>query len=128
VDAGEPVRGFIAHVGIDGAFEHRLDGPPRALVHAIVELEVADREFGTVDVIVKRVESGLVEAVVLRELGVETLERIEVLSLIGVIERLAEVEVFQLGAHRRTGPETEGQAECQKRVRRPAHRITNSRA
>jgi hypothetical protein len=34
-------------------------------MHAVVELEVADREFGAVDVIVKRIESGLVETVVL---------------------------------------------------------------
>ena len=30
---------------VDVRFEHRLDGAPGALMHAVVELEVADREF-----------------------------------------------------------------------------------
>jgi hypothetical protein len=30
-------------------------------VHAVIELEIADREFGLVDVVVKRIESGLVK-------------------------------------------------------------------
>jgi hypothetical protein len=78
------------------------------LVHAVVELEVADREFGVVDVKMKRVESGLVEAVVHGELGVEPLDGIEKLSLVGVIERLAEIEVPQVTARDRTG----GKAKC----------------
>jgi hypothetical protein len=93
VDAGEPERGLVANGFVDGAFEHRLDGAPRAAVHAVAELEVADREFGVVDVKVKRVESGLVESVIHGELGVEPLDRIEELSLVGVIKRLAEKEV-----------------------------------
>jgi len=36
--------------------------------------------------------------VVLRELGVQALKRLEILSLVGVIERLAEVEVLQFCA------------------------------
>jgi hypothetical protein len=51
----------------------------------------------------KRVESGLVEAVVHGELGVEPLDGIEKLSLVGVIERLAEIEVPQVTARDRTG-------------------------
>jgi hypothetical protein len=39
-------------------------------VHAVVEFEVADREFGTVDVVVQRVKFGLVKTVVHAELGV----------------------------------------------------------
>ena len=95
VDAGEPERGLVSHGFIDGAFEHRLDGAPGAVVHAVVELEVADREFGVVDVIVQRIEFGLVETAVHGELGVEPLERIEELSLLRVVERLAEIEVVQ---------------------------------
>ncbi len=93
VDAREPERGLISYGFIDGAFEHRLDGAPGAEVHAVVELEVADREFGIVDVVVQRIELRLVQTMVLGELGVEALQSLEVLSLVGVIERLAEIEV-----------------------------------
>jgi hypothetical protein len=66
-------------------------------VHAVVELEVAYREFGVVDVIMKRIESRLVQTAVLGELGVEPLECIDILPLVGVIERLAEIEVPPAG-------------------------------
>ena len=111
VDAGEPERGLVSHGFIDGAFEHRLDGAPGALVHAVVELEVADRKFGVVDVIVQRIEFGLVETAIHRELGVEPLECIEKLSLVGVIERLAEIEVLQVAARRWKGGKSQGQTE-----------------
>src|SRR5207247_4558681 len=45
------------------------------------------------------------------ELGVEQLECIEKLSLVGVIDRLAEIEVPQVSAHGRTGGKSKGQAE-----------------
>src|SRR5258706_4996476 len=77
VDGVEPERTFVSYRFIHGTFEHRLDGATCALVHAIVELEVADREFGVVYVIVKRIEFGFVQNVVLGELGVEPLERSE---------------------------------------------------
>src|SRR6266702_4986522 len=96
---------------MDGAFQHRLDGAPGALVHAIVELKVADREFGVVDVIVKRIEFGFVQNVVLGEFGVEPLECVEILSLVSVIERLAEIGVPQVAARDRTGSKSQGQGE-----------------
>src|SRR5260370_11755990 len=102
-DAGEPKRGLVSYRLIDGAFEHCLDGAPRALVHAIVELKVADREFGIVDVIVKRIEFGFVQNVVLGEFGVEPLECIEILTLVCVVERLAEIEVLQVAPRGRPG-------------------------
>jgi hypothetical protein len=77
-------------------------------VHAIVELEVAYRKFGVVDVIVKRIELGLVQNVVLGELGVEPLECIEILSLVGVIERLTEIEVLHVAARDRTSSKPQG--------------------
>src|SRR5215472_4696896 len=61
-DAREPERGLVSYRLIDSTFEHRLDCAPCALVHAVVELEVADREFGVVDVKVERVECWLVES------------------------------------------------------------------
>jgi len=56
----------------------------------------------------KRVECGLVESVVHGELGVEPLECIEILSLVGVIERLAEIGVPQVVARGRASGESQG--------------------
>ncbi|MDH4283353.1 MAG: hypothetical protein OEV36_11915, partial [Myxococcales bacterium] len=70
-------------------------------MHAIAELEVADVEFGVIDVNVERVEPGLVDPVVLGDLGIEPLERLEVVLLVRLVERLSEVEILQLGAQRR---------------------------
>ena len=95
VDAGEPERGLVSHRFIDGTLEHCLDSAPGAVVHAVIEFEVADREFGVIDVVVQRVEFGLVKTVVHAKLGVEPLDCIEILPLKGVIERLAEIEVSQ---------------------------------
>src|SRR6266404_2811692 len=108
VDAGEPERGLISYRLIDGTFEYRLDGAPCSLVHAVVELKVADREFGVVNVIVKRIELGFVQNVVLGELGVEPLECIEILPLVSVIERLAKIEVPQVVAGGRTDGKSQG--------------------
>jgi hypothetical protein len=110
VDAGEPERGLVSYGFIDSTFEHRLDGAPGSVVHAVVELKVTDREFGVVNVIVQRIEFRLVETAVQGNLGVESLERIEIPSLKGVIERLAEIEVPQVAACRRTGSKSQGQA------------------
>ena len=109
VDARQPKGGFVAHALLDVALEHRLDGAPGALVHAVVELEVADRKFRLLDVIVERIELRLVDAAVLGELGVEPLQRLEVVALIGVIERLSEIEVLQVGSRRRARGQQGGQ-------------------
>jgi hypothetical protein len=45
---------------------------------------------------VQRIEVGLVETVMHRELSIESLNRIEELSLQRVKERLAEVEILQV--------------------------------
>src|SRR5690348_11426474 len=122
VDAGESERGLVSYGLIDGAFEHRLDGAPCALVHAVVELKVADREFGIVDVIVKRIEFGFVQNVVLGEFAVEPLECVEILPLVSVIERLAEIEVLQVAARGRTGSKPQGQGESDELASR-SHRL-----
>ena len=67
-------------------------------MHTVVELEVADGEFGVIDVIVERIEFGLVETAILRDLSVEPLDCIEELSLEGTIKRLAEKEIPQVSA------------------------------
>ena len=69
-------------------------------MHAVTELEVTDGKVRLPDVILKRIELRLIDAVVLSELGVETLEGIEILSLIRLIERLAEIEVMEASAAR----------------------------
>src|SRR5690242_14909886 len=122
MDAGEPECGLVSYRLIDGAFEHRLDGAPRALVHAVVELKIADREFGIVDVIMKRVEFGFVQNVVLGELSVEPLECIEILPLVSVIERLAKIEVPQVAAGGRRDGKSQGQGESDELASR-SHRL-----
>ena len=96
VDAGEPERRLVSYGFIDGTLEHCLNGAPCAVVHAVVEFEVADREFGVIDMVMKRVEFGLVKIMVHAKLDVEPLDCIEILPLEGVIERLAEIEVSQV--------------------------------
>ena len=122
MDAGEPERSLVSYGLIDGTFEHRLDSAPRALVHSIIELKVADREFRVVDVIVKRIEFGFVQNVVLGELGVEALECVEILSLVGVIERLAEIEVSQVAAGSRRDGKSQRQDESDELASR-SHRL-----
>src|SRR5207245_8337059 len=104
-----------------GAYGHSVAGSPGALFQALVEHEVPDREFGVVDVVVKHIEPGLIQAVVLSELGVEALEGIEILSLVGVIERLAEIEVPQVGTHGRTDGQSQCQDESDEQVLRSHH-------
>ena len=47
---------------VDGAFEHGRDRAAGAVVHAVVELEVADVELRLAQVAVQRIERGLVDA------------------------------------------------------------------
>ena len=108
VNSGEPERGFVSYGIIDGAFEHSLDGAPCAVVHAVVELEIADREFGVVDVKVKRIKFGLVQTVVLGKFSVKPLDCLEILSLVGVIDRLTEKEVLQLVTQGWTSGKSQG--------------------
>src|SRR5207253_3184667 len=86
------------------------------------DLEVADRKFGVVDVIVKSIEFGFVQNVVLGEFGVEPLECVEILSLVSVIERLAEIGVPQVAARDRTGSKSQGQGESDELASR-SHRL-----
>jgi hypothetical protein len=95
VDAGESERGLVSYGFIDGTLEHCLDSSSCAEMHAVIEFEVTYGEFGVINVVVQRVEFGLVKTVVHAELGVEPLNCIEILPLEGVIERLAEIEVSQ---------------------------------
>jgi hypothetical protein len=77
-------------------------------VHPVVELKIADREFGVVDVIVKRIECRFIQTMVLGKFGVEPLDCLEILTLVRVIERLAEKEVPRVATQGRTGGKSQG--------------------
>ena len=47
-----------------------------------------------VEMRIERIEVGLIDFMMLRELGVEPLEGAKVVALIRVIERLAEIRIF----------------------------------
>jgi hypothetical protein len=64
-------------------------------MHSIVELEIADVELSLTYVVMQGIESGLVDGVVLPQLGVEPRYSIEVSTLICVIEGLAEIWIPQ---------------------------------
>ena len=95
MDPRESISGVVAHLLVDRALEHRGDRVPGAVVHPIVELEVADGELGVVQVVVERVELRLVERAMLAELGVEPLQRVEEMALPRVVQRFAEIQVVQ---------------------------------
>jgi len=91
----EPERSFVFYSFIDVPFEHGFDSAPCAVMHAVIEFEIADRKFGAIDVVVQSVEFGLVQTAIHDEFRVEPLECIEILPLIGVIKRFAEKEISQ---------------------------------
>ena len=59
-------------------------------MHPVVELEVADRELRVADEGMERVELPLVDPVVLGDLGIQALERLEPTFLMRVVEGLSE--------------------------------------
>jgi hypothetical protein len=81
------------------------------MMHPVAQLEIAERKFRVVDVIVERVELGLVEPGMLADLGIEPLQRLEVIALVRIIERLAEVKILQRFAMTRTRCQTGDQQE-----------------
>ena len=111
VNAREAIGRFVAHGFVHRAVEHCLDRAAGAMVHAVVELEVADREFRFADVKVQRIALRLVDAAVQGELRIEPLQRLEVVPLVRVIERLAEIQVVQILARARTRGERTRQPE-----------------
>ena len=60
MDARQAVGSVVPDDVVHGRFENRPDRPACAVMHAVVELEVADRELRLTDVMVERVELGLV--------------------------------------------------------------------
>ena len=63
----------------------------------------------------------LIEAAMLSKLRVEPLECFEVLALVGVIERLAEIEILQIGSRRLLHRQHRGQCDTRHQVQRAMH-------
>ena len=63
-------------------------------MHAVAQLKVAERELGVVDVGVERIELRLVDVAILFHFPIESFQRFEELPLVGVIERLAKVQIL----------------------------------
>jgi hypothetical protein len=63
--------------------------------------------------LVERVEFGFVDPVVLFDLGIEPFERFEIQALMRVIQRLAEIQIFQLLAVTWTRCQTSNQQESE---------------
>ena len=76
LDPREAVGRGVAHRVLHVGLEHGLHRAAGAVIHAIVELERADREFRGLDVVLERVERGLVDSIVADQLGVDALERL----------------------------------------------------
>jgi hypothetical protein len=93
VDAREAISRVVAYALVDGTFEDRGDRTPRAVMHTVVELEIADGEFGFAETVVQRIEHGLIDGAMLPELGVEPFERFEKVALLGVVQGFAKVPI-----------------------------------
>jgi hypothetical protein len=120
VDSGKPESRFVANALLDVPLEHRRDGTAGAVVHSIVELEIPDGEFGVLYVVLERVELGLVQPIVLRELRVQTLQRLEVVALIRLVKRLPEIEVAQRVV-RSPGPDSGRQTQSRNKGEPASH-------
>jgi hypothetical protein len=70
MDAREAVGRIVPYRFVHGALEHGRDRATGAMVHAIVELEVAYGELRLAQMVIQRIESGFVDAAMLPELCV----------------------------------------------------------
>ena len=98
VDTGKPVGSVVAYLFVDSAFEDRTDRASCPMMHAVAEFEIAERKFRVVDVGVKRVEFRFVDVRVLPDLGIQTFQCLEVVTLVRIVQCFAEIEIFQLFA------------------------------
>ena len=111
MNPGQAIGRVVADAFVDRALEHRRDRAAGTMMHAVTQLEIAERKLRVVHVVEKGVELGLVEPVVLADFGIEPLQRLEVIALVRVIERLAEVQILQLFAMYGTRCQTGNQQE-----------------
>ena len=96
VNACQPECGFVAHSLVHVTFQYRFDCATRTVVHPIVELEVANEKFSLLDVMEQRIQLRFVQAIMLAEFGIQAFQGLEVISLIGVVDGFAEVEITKI--------------------------------
>ncbi len=77
IDTCQAIQGLVADRVGYVSFDDGGDGSPGPLVHAVGEFEIADRELGLPDMMIKSVQLGLIEAVMLLQLGIKTREGLE---------------------------------------------------
>ena len=70
----QAVGRIIADSLVDRTFEDGLYRPARPVVHAVSELEISQRKFRIVNVILQRTKFGLVELTMLNYFRVEPLK------------------------------------------------------
>ena len=121
MDARETERGFIADDLVDVRFQHRLDGAAGAMVHSVVELEVADIELRGGAVGMERVALRLVDSPMLRQFRVEPLERFEVAALRRLENRFPEIQVLEVSRRHGRRSQRRGQRQREQHVTRTGH-------
>ena len=94
------IRCFIANTIVNITLEYRPDGSTGPMMHAIAQLEFADRKLGVINIRVESVQFGLVDRVMLRELDVEPLQCLEMQALIRQVPSLTEIKVLHVRAPR----------------------------
>ncbi len=98
MDPRKAERGLIPHDVLDVRLQNSLDGTSSAVVHPIVELEIAHRKFRLPDVVLQRIALRLIQTTVLGELSVQPFQCFEILALVRVVQSLSEVKIPELGA------------------------------
>ena len=94
-DTRQAICRLIAYRLLNVAFENGLDGSSGALVHPVGQLKIAHGKIGIVDLKVQRIESRVIQSVELPQLSIQPCDRIEVLTLLGVVERLTKIEILR---------------------------------
>ena len=93
MNSSEPVGCIGTRCRINISFEYSANCASRSMVHSIAKFEVADRKLGLSQIGIETVECWFIDRVMLSEFGVESLERFEVGTLIGVEESLPVVGI-----------------------------------
>ena len=72
-------------------------------MHAVAKLEVTERKFRVIEMSVERVEIRLIDGEMLPDLGIEAVERLEPMALVGVVQGFPKPGVADVVCPRRTG-------------------------
>ena len=95
--------GFVAYRLLYVALDNRRDGPAGTQVHPVCQFEITHSKLGMVDVVIKGIQFGFIDTMVLCQLGVESGDGIEPVLLKGVVKRLSEIKILQHLRSRCTG-------------------------